>query len=146
MLGGGATIFSQIEPTTRRGFNATLQLIQSETAKIQANQDLAKRLAAEAAKMQQQFQYNVELEQAKAGGNSGGDGGTVDEKGNVYITSNMGLQVFDPSGKHLGTIRFPEQPSNATFGGKDMKTLYVTARTSVYSCPMEVAGHRYPGK
>ena len=87
-----------------------------------------------------------ELEQAKEKGNSGGDGGTVDEKGNVYITSGTGLQVFDPSGKKLGTIKFPEQPANATFGGKDMKTLYVTARTSVYTCPMEVAGHRFPGK
>lgn len=87
-----------------------------------------------------------ELEQAKAGGNGGGDGGTVDSKGNVYITSATGLQVFDPAGKALGTIKFPEQPSNATFGGKDLKTLYVTARTSVYSCPMEVTGHRYPAK
>ena len=87
-----------------------------------------------------------ELEQAKAGGNGGGDGGTIDERGNVYITSGTGLQVFDSTGKMLGTIKFPEQPSNATFGGKDMKTLYVTARSSVYSCPMEVAGHRYPGK
>src|SRR5262245_16648138 len=87
-----------------------------------------------------------ELAQAKSGGNAGGDGGTIDSKGNVYIAAGTGLQVFDPSGKLLGTIKFPEQPSNATFGGKDMKTLYVTARTSVYSCPMEVVGHRYPGK
>jgi gluconolactonase len=87
-----------------------------------------------------------ELEQAKEGANVGGDGGTVDVKGNVYIAATTGLQVFDKDGKLLGTIKFPEQPSNATFGGKDMKTLFVTARTSVYTCPMEVAGHRYPGK
>ncbi|MFO0796155.1 MAG: SMP-30/gluconolactonase/LRE family protein [Gemmataceae bacterium] len=87
-----------------------------------------------------------ELEQAKTGGNGGGDGGTVDSKGNVYITSATGLQVFDAAGKTLGTIKFPEQPSNATFGGKDLKTLFVTARTSVYACPMAVAGHRYPAK
>jgi gluconolactonase len=87
-----------------------------------------------------------ELAQAKSGGNGGGDGGTVDSKGNVYITSAIGLQVFDPTGKPLGNIVFPEQPANVTFGGKDMKTLYVTARTSVYTCPMEVTGHRYPGK
>jgi len=87
-----------------------------------------------------------ELEQAKAGGNGGGDGGAIDSRGNVYITSGIGLQVFDPTGKKLGTITFPEQPSNATFGGKDLKTLVVTARTSVYTCPMEVAGHRYLGK
>ena len=87
-----------------------------------------------------------ELEQVKAGGNGGGDGGTVDVKGNVYIAAGTGLQVFDSTGKMLGTIKFPEQPSNATFAGKDMKTLVVTARTSVYTCPMEVAGHRYPAK
>ncbi|HEY1189401.1 MAG TPA: SMP-30/gluconolactonase/LRE family protein [Gemmata sp.] len=87
-----------------------------------------------------------ELKQAKEGGNGGGDGGAVDFKGNVYIAAGTGLQVFDQVGKYLGTIVFPEQPSNATFGGKDMKTLFVTARTSVYSCPMEIAGHRYPAK
>jgi gluconolactonase len=87
-----------------------------------------------------------ELKQLKDGGNAGGDGGAVDTKGNVYIAANNGLQVFDKDGKYLGTITFPEQPSNATFGGKDMKTLFVTARTSVYSCPMDVAGHRYPAK
>jgi gluconolactonase len=87
-----------------------------------------------------------ELQQAKEGGNAGGDGGTVDSKGNVYFATGTGIQVYDPAGKRLGTIKFPEQPSNVTFGGKDLKTLYVTARTSVYTCPMEVAGHRYPGK
>ncbi len=87
-----------------------------------------------------------ELEQAKEGGNSGGDGLTVDVKGNLYITSGLGLQVFDPSGKKLGIIAFPEQPANVTFGGKDLKTLYVTARKSVYTCPMEIAGHRFLGK
>lgn len=87
-----------------------------------------------------------ELKQAKEGGNGGGDGATVDVKGNVYVAAGTGLQVFDKDGKYLGTIVFPEQPSNATFGGKDMKTLFVTARTSVYTCPMDVAGHRYPGK
>jgi gluconolactonase len=87
-----------------------------------------------------------ELKQAKDGGNAGGDGGTVDAKGNVYVAAGTGVQVFDPDGKYLGTIAFPEQPSNVCFGGKDMKTLYVTARTSVYSCAMDVAGHRYPAK
>jgi gluconolactonase len=87
-----------------------------------------------------------ELEQPKPGGNGGGDGGAVDATGNVYITSALGLQVFDPAGKKLGTITFPEQPANATFGGKDRKTLFVTARKSVYTCPMAVAGPRPPGK
>lgn len=87
-----------------------------------------------------------ELAQAKEGGNAGGDGAAVDSKGNLYIATGTGLQVFDKDGKALGTIKFPESPANATFGGKDLKTLYVTARTSVYTCPMDVVGHRYPGK
>jgi gluconolactonase len=41
----------------------------------------------------------------------------------------------------LGVIEVPEQPSNCTFGGADGKTLYVTARTSLYSFPMHVKGH-----
>jgi len=86
-----------------------------------------------------------ELEQKDPSGNGGGDGLTVDVKGNLYITSGLGLQVFDAAGKKLGTIAFPEQPANVTFGGKDHKTLYVTARTSLYACPMEIAGHVFVG-
>lgn len=86
------------------------------------------------------------LEQAKGKKNTGGDGLAVDSKGNLYITSGIGLQVFDAAGKKLGNIAFPEQPANVKFGGKDMKTLFVTARTSLYTAPMEVAGHRFPGK
>jgi gluconolactonase len=74
---------------------------------------------------------------------SGGDGLTIDTKGNLYITSALGIQVFDPSGRHLGTIAFPEQPANCTFGGPDLKTLYVTARTSLYAVKMEATGHRF---
>jgi gluconolactonase len=84
------------------------------------------------------------IQQAEGKTTGGGDGCEVDVKGNVYVASALGLQVFDPSGKLLGIIAFPEQPSNACFGGKDHKTLYVTARTSVYSVPMEVAGHVFP--
>jgi gluconolactonase len=78
--------------------------------------------------------------------NSGGDGLTVDVKGNLYITSQLGLQVFDKAGKYLGTIKIPEGPANVTFGGPDSKTLYVTARTSLYTIKMEVAGHQFARK
>jgi gluconolactonase len=88
------------------------------------------------------------LKQAEGttGAGHGGDGLTVDTKGNLYITSRLGVQVFNPSGKLLGIIEFPEQPANVTFGGRDGKTLYATARTSLYSVPMEAKGHRFPGK
>jgi gluconolactonase len=78
------------------------------------------------------------------GKGTGGDGCTIDTQGNLYITSQIGIQVFDPKGKFQGYIPIPEQPANVTFGGKDMKTLYVTARTSLYTVPMEATGHRFP--
>ena len=80
------------------------------------------------------------LNQPKGVKNTGGDGAAVDAKGNLYITSRLGLQVFDSAGKYLGLIKLPEGPSNCKFGGKDYKTLFVTARTSLYTIPMEVAG------
>lgn len=86
------------------------------------------------------------LEQPKGKKGGGGDGLAVDSNGNLYITSALGLQVFDPAGKMLGVIGFPEQPSNATFGGPDLKTLYVTARKSIYTAQMEVRGHQFGGK
>jgi gluconolactonase len=82
-------------------------------------------------------------EDKKKGG--GGDGMTVDEKGNLYFTSTLGVQVFDNTGKALGIIAIPEQPSDCTFAGPDNKTLYVTAKTSLYTFPMAVKGHVYPG-
>ena len=69
----------------------------------------------------------------------------IDAKGNLYITSRLGLEVFDPTGKSLGLIVFPEQPANVKFGGADFKTLYVTARTSLDTAPMAVKGHRFTG-
>lgn len=86
------------------------------------------------------------LKQPEGTTGTGGDGLTIDTKGNLYITSRLGLQVFDPAGKLLGIIEFPEQPSNATFGGPDGKTLFVTARNSLYSVRMEAQGHVFPGK
>ncbi|MEX0938294.1 MAG: SMP-30/gluconolactonase/LRE family protein [Pirellulales bacterium] len=74
-------------------------------------------------------------------GNSGADGVTIDTQGNLYITSGLGLQVYNPQGEYLGVISVPEQPANVTFGGPDRKTLYVTARTSLYTIPMQAQGH-----
>jgi len=84
------------------------------------------------------------LEQAEGQRNGGGDGLTVDRQGNLFITSKLGVQVFNAAGKLLGIIQTPEQPANVTFGGKDLKTLYITARTSVYKIPMHAEGHRFP--
>ncbi len=88
-----------------------------------------------------------ELRQGPGQSNSGGDGLTVDTQGNLYITSSLGLQIFDPTGKALGIISIPgEQPANVTFGGPDRRTLYITARTSLYSVETEATGHVFPGR
>lgn len=78
-------------------------------------------------------------------GNGNGDGMTIDATGNLYVTrpGSNAVQVLTPAGQSLGLINFAEAPSNCTFGGADFKTLYVTARTSVYTAPMLVIGQRY---
>ena len=72
-----------------------------------------------------------------------GDGMTVDEKGHLYVTqpSLSGVVVLSPEGKALGFLPVPESPSNCAFGGADRKTLFITARTSLYSYQVKVAGH-----
>jgi gluconolactonase len=84
------------------------------------------------------------LKQAAGKTTGGGDGLTIDTQGNLYITSALGVQVFSPGGSLLGIIEFPEQPANCTFAGPGNKTLYATARTSLYAVPMEATGHVFP--
>lgn len=81
-----------------------------------------------------------ELKQPAGKENTGGDGMAIDDKGNLYITSQIGVQIFSPEGEMLGNIEVPEQPSNVTFGGEQRKTLYITARTGLYSAAMPHAG------
>jgi gluconolactonase len=69
----------------------------------------------------------------------GSDGMTLDEKGNLYLTG-AGVAIYNPDGKVIETINTPERPANLCFGGKDRKTLFITARTSFYAVPMTVRG------
>ncbi|MEM4313017.1 MAG: glycosyl hydrolase family 28-related protein [Thermoplasmata archaeon] len=55
----------------------------------------------------------------------------VDENENVYIPAGN-LFVYDSQGKLIEEINIPERPANVVFGGKDMKTLFITARTTLY--------------
>src|ERR1700704_5346569 len=68
------------------------------------------------------------------------DGLRVDIKGNLYETAPGGVCVISPEGKHLGTIRAPEQSTNVGFGDADKKTLYIAARTSIYKIRVNVPG------
>jgi len=67
----------------------------------------------------------------------GSDGMTIDSQGNVYLT-NTAVKVYNPAGRLIETIEVPESPTNVSFGGKNGKTLYITARTSVYKLEMKV--------
>jgi gluconolactonase len=70
----------------------------------------------------------------------GSDGMTLDEAGNVYLTG-KGVTVFDKDGKKIDQIDIPEPwTANVCFGGKDMKTLFVTASQGLYAVPMRVKG------
>jgi gluconolactonase len=60
------------------------------------------------------------------------DGIRCDRDGNVWSSAGDGVHVFSPDGKLLGKITVPETPANLCFGGKDGRTLFVTARTSLY--------------
>jgi len=68
------------------------------------------------------------------------DGIKVDKDGNLFVTGPKGIWVWDAKGKHLGTIIMPEQPANLNWGGKDYRTLYITATTSVYRLEMKTQG------
>ncbi len=72
------------------------------------------------------------------------DGMKLDAAGRVYCTGPGGIWVISPKGERLAVIPVPEQPSNMAFGGAGLKTLFITARTSVYSVQMQVAGHPHP--
>lgn len=69
----------------------------------------------------------------------GPDGMKVDVNGNLYVTSGV-TWIFDNTGKHLGDIVTPEAPANCAFGGTENKTLFITARTSVYRVQLRIQG------
>jgi gluconolactonase len=93
-----------------------------------------------------------------------GDGSAVDTAGNLYVTAGATVQVFDKTGKHLGTIPTPAPVITVGFAGADRKMLYIvrngaddangqpiregvqqTGRT-IYKLPMIAAGLKDRGK
>jgi gluconolactonase len=77
-----------------------------------------------------------------ATGPGGPDGMKIDSRGNLYCTGLDGIHVFDPSGDLLGVIGIPEPCANFTFGDDDLRTLYVTASTTLYRRRVRVPGLR----
>lgn len=93
----------------------------------------------------------------------GGDGMAVDSQGNLYVAAGIahprhpyettavppGIYVITPSGQLLGRIpTFEDVLTNVTFGGDDLKTLYITAGKTLYSVRVTIPGwvvHRRTG-
>ena len=70
----------------------------------------------------------------------GSDGMTIDERGNIYLTG-KGVTVFDSSGKKIEHIDINEPwTANVCFGGKERRTLFITASKALYSLQMSVKG------
>jgi len=89
------------------------------------------------------FRYSINqdgtLSNKKLFAPEGSDGMTIDNQGNVYLTTS-GVAVYNKNGEKVDLIKVPERPANVCFGGKDKKTLFITARTSLYSVRMRVSG------
>lgn len=76
---------------------------------------------------------------------SSADGMTVDRSGRLFATSNVGLQMFDPSGRLSGVIRKPQSAflSNVVLGGPNFDVLYVTCQDKVYARRTQTQGLLY---
>jgi gluconolactonase len=72
------------------------------------------------------------------------DGMKVDASGRVFCTGTGGVWVFGPDGARIGIIETPEICANIAFGGPDLRTLLLTASTSVYTLRVKVPGLPHP--
>ena len=70
----------------------------------------------------------------------GSDGMTIDSAGNVYLTGE-GVTVFSRDGQQIAQIAVPEDwTANVCFGGRDRRTLFVTASHGLYALQMRTRG------
>jgi gluconolactonase len=94
------------------------------------------------ARNQRNFARLGGIRMTNQGVRSGADGLAVDEDGRLYVTSTIGVQVFSPQGRHLGTIPIgnPDGPQNLAFAGPDKKTLYVVGDGAVWKVAMLAQG------
>ena len=63
----------------------------------------------------------------------GPDGIRCDSSGRVWSSSGDGAQIFAADGKLIARILLPEAAANLGFGGPKGRTLYLTARKSLYA-------------
>jgi sugar lactone lactonase YvrE len=70
-----------------------------------------------------------------------GDGMTIDTAGRAYVTTALGLQIFDADGTLLGILPKPQPGlTNAAFAGPDRSYLYITCGTKVFRRKTQAKG------
>ncbi|QDS94359.1 Gluconolactonase precursor [Roseimaritima multifibrata] len=70
-----------------------------------------------------------------------GDGMAVDKRGRYYVTSALGVQIFDPTSRMCGVLPTPDssQPlTSCILAGKDHQYLYVTNGKTIYRRKLSV--------
>jgi enterochelin esterase family protein len=77
---------------------------------------------------------NLELRAPAGKADSGGDGLTTDAQGRSWITSHLGIQMFDPNGRMGGIVSRPQDKGtvSCTFAGPGRAWLYVCNSDKVY--------------
>jgi gluconolactonase len=78
--------------------------------------------------------------ETKGEGQGAPDGMKLDSAGNVYCCGPGGIHVFGPDATPLGVIRIPQYTANMAFGDDDLRSLYITASTSVYRIRVQGPG------
>lgn len=68
------------------------------------------------------------------------DGMKVDSEEHLYCCGPGGIHVFEADATCLGVIRTPELASNFTWGDPDLRSLFITASTSLYRIRVRVPG------
>ncbi len=84
----------------------------------------------------------VFFDMTNAPGEEALDGLKVDQQGNLYVSGPGGLWIISAEGKHLGTIQAPKLAANFAWGDEDGKTLYLTARSTLYRIKLNIPGIR----
>lgn len=76
----------------------------------------------------------------RKGKSSSADGMAIDKKGNLYVATYYGVQIFNSKGAFVGMINLPSFPVSLCFGDKDMKTLYIVSYSKVYKIRTNMEG------
>lgn len=93
------------------------------------------------------YQYHIgldgQLENKRLFADTGSDGMTIDNQGNIYVTGD-GVTVYDDLGIKIHHIPVDRSwTANVTFGGPDQDILFITAMNSVFTLKMNVKGVRW---